>query len=149
MKFKFPLEKVMDYRKLTQDLAQRDFQETVNELKLENNKLEKMYEDEHQAQVQAGVFTQKGGAQGPALTQVHDFLRGQKIRIEQQKIKIKEVQKLVETKREILRLAAQDYKIIEKMRENKLLAHQAEQETQDQKNMDEQNILRFKAVKEN
>ncbi|MNL89392.1 hypothetical protein D3C87_2196800 [compost metagenome] len=55
-----------------------------------------------------------------------------------------EAEKLVEARREILRQAAVDYKIMEKMRENKFEEYKAERLAQDQKDMDEQSILRFK-----
>ncbi|MNL59139.1 hypothetical protein D3C87_1828380 [compost metagenome] len=55
---------------------------------------------------------------------------------------------MVEAKREILRQAAQEYKIMEKMRENKFEDYRQERLAQEQKENDEQSILRFKAVKE-
>ncbi len=148
MKFKFPLQKVMDHRKTNQNLAQKDFQEATLQLTEQQNILAKMHEDEHLAHIQSGKFTQQGGDLGANLVQIHDFLIGQKVRISQQKMKIVEVEKLVESKREILRLASQDYKIMEKMRENKFEVYRAERILQDQKEMDEQSILRFKNVKE-
>jgi flagellar FliJ protein len=148
MKFKFPLQKVMDHRKTNQNLAQKDFQVAALELAEQQDALEKMQEEEHQAHLHAGKFTQQGGALGAKLVQIHEFLIGQKVRISHQKTKIIEIEKLVESKREILRLASQEYKIMEKMRENKFEAYRAARILQDQKEMDEQSILRFKNVKE-
>ncbi len=138
----------MDHRKINQNLAQKDFQEVAIRLREETDKLEKMETDEKEAHGKAGTFMQVGGNQGPALMQVHEFLKGQKVRIQMQKQKIQEIEKLVEAKREILRQATQDYKIIEKMRENKFESFKNEFNSQEQKAMDEQNILRFKNVKE-
>lgn len=148
MKFKFTLQKVLEHRKLIENLAQKDFQEVAAELAEQQAKLEQMYQDAHAAHTRAGELTQMGGAQGPALSQIHEYLKGQKIRITYQVVKVQEVEKLVEAKREVLRQSALDYKIIEKMRENKFEAYKAERNSQDQKEMDEQAILRFKAVKE-
>lgn len=148
MKFKFPLQKVLEHRKIKENLAQKDFQEAMNLLNKETELLNKMEEQKTNAHTQAGEFAQMGGAQGPALGQIHEFLRGQEIRIHRQKQKIQEIEKLVEAKREILRQSAQEYKIMEKMRENKFEEYRHERLTQDQKDMDEQSILRFKAVKE-
>lgn len=148
MKFKFPLQKVMEHRKIHENLMMKDFQDAVAAFDEQNRFLENMLAQKTQAHERAGELSQRGGSQGPALGQIHDFLKGQEIRIQQQKKKVQELDKLVEVKREILRQAAQDYKIIEKMRENKFEEYRQERLIQDQKDMDEQSILRFKAVKE-
>ncbi|WII72393.1 flagellar export protein FliJ [Bdellovibrio sp. 22V] len=148
MKFKFPLQKVLEHRKIKENLAQKDFQEVVTQLNQETEVLEKMHDQVTQAHSQAGSFASQGGAQGPALSQIHEFLKGQEIRIQRQKQKVQEIEKLVEAKREILRQAALEYKIMEKMRENKFEEYRLERLSNEQKEMDEQSILRFKAVKE-
>lgn len=147
MRFKFPLQKVLEHRKLKENLAQKDFQEVVMELNEQQALLDKMYQDVQDAHNRTGDLTKIGGAQGPALSQINEYLKGQKIRIAYQVVKVQEVEKLVEAKRELLRQAALDYKIMDKMRENKFEAYKAERISQDQKEMDEQAILRFK-VKE-
>lgn len=148
MKFKFPLQKVLEHRKLTENLKQKDFQEAVMALNQENSKLNSMMQQKTLAHESAGTLVKQGGSQGPALTQVHEFLRGQEVLIEKQKLKVQEAEKLVEAKREILKQAAQEYKIIEKMRENKFEEYRQKRLQDDQKEMDEQSILRFKAVKD-
>ncbi|MEN0058213.1 MAG: flagellar export protein FliJ [Bdellovibrio sp.] len=147
MKFKFPLQKVLEHRKIKEDMAKKDFQEAMSLLQQEQNKLEKMLASQTQAHVQAGELTSVGGTQGPALSQIHDFLKGQKVRIQHQQERVAEAEKLVEAKREILKQAAQEYKIMEKMRENKFEEYKHERNVLEQKEMDEQSILRFK-VKE-
>ncbi|UOF00864.1 flagellar export protein FliJ [Bdellovibrio reynosensis] len=148
MKFQFPLQKVLEHRKIKENLAQKDFQEAMTLMNQETDKLDQMEQQKTNAHEQAGLLSQQGGAQGPALSQIHEFLKGQEIRIHRQKQKIQEIEKLVEAKREILRQAAQEYKIMDKMRENKFQEYRLERLAQDQKDMDEQSILRFKSVKE-
>ncbi|WP_413558759.1 flagellar export protein FliJ [Bdellovibrio sp. HCB209] len=144
MRFKFPMQKVLEHRKVVENLAQKDFQDAVAVLKEFQDKLDKMRQEILDAQARAGSLLQVGGTQGPALTQIHEFLKGQKLRIEQQEYKVQEIEKIVEYKREILRQAALDYKIMEKVRENKFEEYKAERKIQDQKEADEQSILRFK-----
>lgn len=148
MKFKFSLQKVLEHRKIKENLAQKDFQDAMMLLNEANGYLERMIESKVDAHAQAGHFSVQGGAQGPALTQIHEFLKGQEVLIHRQKQKIQEIEKLVESKREILRVAAQEYKIMEKMRENKFAEYKSERLLTEQKEMDEQSILRFKVVKE-
>ena len=148
MKFKFPLQKVLEHRKLRENLVQKDFQE-AQALYLEQvAKLEKLNQEVSEAYARSGELTKQGGAQGPGLMAIHEFLKGQRRRIHLQEQKIQEFEKLVEAKREILRQAVQEYKIMEKMRENKFEAYRLERNALEQKENDEQSILRFKAVKE-
>jgi len=147
MKFKFPLQKVLEHRKLKENLAQKDFQEAMMLLNEETERLEGMLSQKTAAHTRAGALSTQGGTQGPALTQIHEFLKGHEVLIHRQKQKIQEIEKLVEAKREVLRQAAQEYKIMEKMRENKFEQYKHERNLQEQKEMDEQSILRFK-VKE-
>ncbi|QDK46847.1 flagellar export protein FliJ [Bdellovibrio sp. ZAP7] len=144
MRFKFPMQKVLEHRKVVENLAQKDFQDAVAVLNEFQEKLDKMNQEILEAQARTGSLLQAGGAQGPALSQIHEFLKGQKIRILQQEQKIQEIEKIVEYKREILRQAALEYKIMEKVRENKFEEYKAERKIQDQKENDEQAILRFK-----
>ncbi|MFS4459439.1 flagellar export protein FliJ [Bdellovibrio sp. HCB2-146] len=148
MKFKFPLQKVLEHRKLRENLVKKDFQEAQSLLNEQVEILNKMNQDVANAYDQIGKLTKMGGAQGPALEQIHEFLKGQRRRIHTQEQKVQEFEKLVEAKREILRQAAQEYKIMEKMRENKFEDYRQERLAQEQKENDEQSILRFKAVKE-
>ena len=45
MKFKFPLQKVLEHRKLKENLAQKDFQDVVVILNEQQAVLEKMHQD--------------------------------------------------------------------------------------------------------
>ena len=148
MKFKFPLQKVLEHRKLRENLVQKDFQDAQALLQEQVNKLEKMNQQVSEAYERSGNLAKQGGAQGPALMEIYEFLKGQRQRIQFQEQKVQEFEKLVEAKREILRQAAMDYKIMEKMRENKFEAYRLERNATEQKENDEQSILRFKAVKE-
>lgn len=143
MKFKFPLQTVLRHRKITEDLAQKDFMEVQAELNQENARLEKMTEELHEAHLRAGALEKLGGAQGPALGQIHDFKKGQALRIERQKVRVQEVEKRVEEKREILRQAALEYKIIEKLKEKKFEEYKHERNLKEQQEADEQSVLRF------
>ena len=148
MKFKFPLQKVLEHRKIQENLVQKDLQEAVMYLNQQQSKLDSMILQKSQAHESAGTLVKQGGSQGPALGQVHEFLKGQEVLIEKQRLQVQEAEKLVEARREILKRAAQDYKIIEKMRENQFEEYRQKRLSDDQKEMDEQSILRFKSVKE-
>lgn len=143
MKFKFPLQKVMEHRKTLENIAQRDFQEAAAEHAKQVKIREAMEEQLRQAydrafQVQHSVE----GSTSEQLKQIHDFILGQKVRIERQSAKIQECDKLVEEKREILREKAVDYKIIEKLREKRKTEFELEMRKKEQTELDEVSILR-------
>ena len=143
-KFKFPLEKVMQHRKTLEGIAQTHFQEAQAELNSQIQKLKKMEELKVDARAQAFRQQSNGGKTSPALVQVSEFLKGQDIRIENQKNKIKECESLVENLREILRQKAIDYKIIEGLGKRQEKAFKTELRKIDQKRVDEMNVMRFR-----
>lgn len=146
MKFKFPLQKVLDHRKIKEDLAQKDFQEVLMVLNDLKNKLQEMEDAIHDAHLRMGELQNQGGTQGPALMQIHEFIKNQKILIQRQIAKIQNQEKVVEEKRELLRQAAIETKIIAKFKEKKFEEYKEARESEEQKEMDEQSILRFKPL---
>jgi flagellar FliJ protein len=145
MKFKFPLQKVLDHRKTKENLAQKDFQLAMNDLVELENQLQRLEEALHGSHQRAGSLHREGGAQGAALSQINEFQRGQKVLIQRQHGKIQEQQKVVEEKRELLKQAAVETKIISKFKEKKLTEFREAEEKEEQKQMDEQSILRYKS----
>ncbi len=143
-KFKFPLQKVMQHRKTVEDLAQRDFEEAMSEYNRQLNKLEQMEQAKKDARLHAFGDQYKAGKASPGLIQVGDFLKGQDIRIEKQKERIKECESLVEKLREILRQRAIEYKIIEELKDRQRKEFKIEQNKKEQKRVDESNVMRFR-----
>lgn len=143
MKFKFPFENVLRHRKVLEDLAQKDFQEANSVLNQQIKILEEMKEQVIRARQSAFDRQSGGGFAGASLTQVHEFLKGQDVRIERQQQKVQDFQKGVENLREILRQKAIDYKIIESLKETKKTDFKKEQAVRDQKIADEVATMRF------
>jgi flagellar FliJ protein len=144
MKFKFAFQTVLRYRKTVEEIAQADFSEAMAELNRQKQILSDMQEEIALARENAFQTQTDGGKAGPALSQVHEFLKGQDIRIERQRMKIQEWQVKVEELQEILRQKAIDYKIIDELRDRKKEEFRIEQNKLDQKRTDDMNIMRFK-----
>jgi flagellar FliJ protein len=142
-KFRFKLEKVLQHRKVLEDMAQRDLEEAVAQLISLENQVQKYHESITTARETAYQIQTQGGNPGPALSQIDSFIKGQEVRIERENIKIKEQQSLVENLREILRQKAIDYKILEELREKKKQEFVKEQNRLEQKENDEMNSMRF------
>jgi len=150
LKFNFKLQKVLEHRKILEDLAQKDFQEAVAAFHEEERKLEDLKTARHQA-FQRRYDIQTKGLQGSGLLsmqQIEIFIKGQDRRIEMQKAKVQEAENLVEAKREILRQKATEYKIIDKLKEKQRAEFIEERNRIEQKEIDELNVIRFD-LKEN
>jgi flagellar FliJ protein len=147
MKFKFRFENVLKHRKIMEDVAQRDFQEANSLLNVEIEKLNNMIHAAHEAQEHLFEKQKQGGPAGPALSQVHDFLKGQDIRIARQRQKVQEYEKVVENLREILRHKAIEYKIMEGLKSKNQEEFKKEQNKKEQKNLDDLALMRSR-VKE-
>lgn len=147
MKFNFRFESVLKHRKVLEDLAQREFQEVNSRLQNEIQKLHEMHEASSKAQSVAFQRQSAGGQAGPALSQVNEFLKGQDIRIERQRLKVQEIEKQVEEMREILRQKAIDYKIIESLKEKKKEDFKKEAAKKEQKVTDDIASMRTRTKK--
>lgn len=124
-RFQFALENVLKHRKTQENLAQRDFQILLAELATENQTLEEMLGAIVEASSKRHEIEIQGGQASGHLSQVHEYLTGQKVRVERQRQKIVEVEKRVEEARVVLRERALETKIIQELRTRRLKEHKA------------------------
>jgi len=149
VKFKFGLEKVLNHRKILEDLAQRDYQEVLSVLNQKKSELEKMVlrildarVEIHQLEVQSGFDMIE------RVKQIQEFIKLQDIRIERQHLSVQESEKLVEARQEILRQKAMDKKILERLKVKKKTDHQSVERRLEQKENDEMVSMRFQSIEE-
>lgn len=148
MKFKFKLQKVLQHRKILENLAQAEFAEAQLNLQKAEDHLQSLKNEVHQSENRRHeILTGRRSATvlfSPIeeLKQVDEFLKGQKVVIERQQQKVQDLQKTVEIRREILRNKAQDVKIIDKLKEKQKAEFISEFEKEEQAQMDERASLR-------
>lgn len=143
MKFKFPLQAVLKHRKILENLAQKDFSQVQALLLEEELHLQHLESQLHESFMTAGVASKAGGMLSAKLDQITEFKKLQGVLIINQKKRVQEVQNMVEAKREILRAAAVEYKIMERLREKKFEEFKHSMQIEEQKELDELSILRF------
>lgn len=143
MKFKFSLEKVLRHRHLQESLAQRDFLEAQNILSDEVAKLHNMIQIKEDSIRERNELVQNTQTWGLSVQQINQFLSGQDLRINLQNQRLSELEKVVEAKREILRKASVEVKIIEKLKQKKLEEFKREFDRKEQNELDELSALRF------
>lgn len=141
------MQKVLEHRKVQEDLAKTDYQVTLVRLNEEVEKLQNMIDQKKKARVKS--FEVETGSSVPnalqngILEESARFQKLQDVRIEKQKEVITKWEKEVESKREILKSKAIDYKIIDKFKDRKKQQFVDEHNKNEQKENDEISILRF------
>ena len=142
-KFKFTLEKVLVQRNIIKDTAERSFAEAQQLLNAENNALNALTEAREQSVTQRRTLIDTTQDWMTSVDQINQFIAGQDLRIKKQHLRIKDAENLVESRREILRQAVSEVKIIERLEEKQKKAYLAEVAKADQAELDELTVLRF------
>ncbi len=146
MKFKFSLEKVLKHRTILVDLAKKDFLEAQAYQNAEITRLEQMQELKQSTLQSRSQQIQSSQAWTNSVDQINQFLTGHDLRIKQQNLRLIEIEKLVESRREILRQALIEVKIMEKLKEKKKVEFLSEEAKKDQAELDELSVLRFSRI---
>ncbi len=137
MKFNFRLEKVLRARKIAVDLAQKDFNEAMSYYNQQEKGLVDMRDSKQQNEMSRAVIVSGGTEWSREVLQINEFLEGQDYRIADQIKRLKEIDKLVQNRREILLKALTEAKMIEKIKEKKLKEFMQESFQKEQKEIDE------------
>lgn len=144
MKFKFNLESVLKHRKMTEDFAQKAYIEAKERLDLVLADINSMYASIDNARVQMSRVHLKGGVCKNELVDIEAFIKGQKVKIEREKIKVRELMIVQEEKYEELLQASMEYKAIEKLKERREHEHKLRVKKREAKENDEIATMRFK-----
>ncbi len=141
------MQKVLEHRKVQEDLAKADFQFSLSRLNTEIEYLQELVDQKKKARIKSFEIEKSGNVPSPLrngiLEESSRFQNLQDVRIENQKLVIAEIEKEVESKREILKTKAIEYKIIEKVKDKKKQQFIEDANKSEQKENDEISILRF------
>lgn len=137
MKFRFSLEKVLRARKIAVDLAQKDFNEAMSFYNEQEKALEQMRGLKTETELSRAKIVSSETGWSSQVAQLNEFLQGQDYRIAGQIKRLSEIDKLVQSRREILLKATTEAKMIEKIREKKFKEFIAEFTLKEQKEIDE------------
>ncbi len=78
-----------------------------------------------------------------SVAQINNFVTGQDLRIKNQNLRLLDLEKLVEARREILRQRVSEVKIIEKLEEKQKRAYMEMASKAEQAELDEISVLRY------
>lgn len=142
-KFKFKLEKVLMQRQIVVDLAQRSFAEANAQLQSEVDVRDEMIAVKERSLEDRAKAVGTTTDWANSVEQINSFLTGQDLRIKRQNERIKETENLVEARREILRHAVSEVKILERLEEKQKQSFMKELNKAEQAEADELTVLRF------
>jgi flagellar FliJ protein len=121
MKFKFRLQKLLEYREQIKKEAEQDYQSALSDVNLAEHELERLFETVHNSYQYIGnSINQKVSAGRSSIGLVNyteDYIRGQKYQIELQKQRINELKSIAEKKREVMVELATDFHVLEKLKD--------------------------------
>lgn len=142
-KFKFRLEKVLMQRQIVADLAQRSLAEAQMQLQSEVDVRDEMVAVKERSLQERSKSVESTTDWANSVEQINQFLAGQDVRIKRQNERIKETENLVEARREILRHAVSEVKILERLEEKAKQSFMKELNKAEQAEADELSVLRF------
>ena len=138
MKFRFRLEKVLEYRKRLEDEAKRNYLLAKASTEAALHELEMLYRSIDEARARAPM------SQAAELQRDDVFIAGQKLRIEQKRIKIRELKEEEERTQEILADSAKEKKTLVRLKERKFDEFKKEVQRLENLEADEFSVMRYK-----
>ena len=145
-KFKFKLEKVLVHRQILVDLAQKSFAEAKAQFEAETAELNTMIEAKDSALAQRTQIIETTTDWANSVAQINQYVGGQDLRIKNQIFRLQKAENLVESRREILREAVSEVKILERLEEKQKQAYMAEAAKAEQAELDELSVIRFSRI---
>ena len=120
MAFRFGLETVLKVRKWAEDAAQREFAEAQAKVDAALRELEAMYKRIDEVRIEIAAAEREGRPDKIEYVRTMEgFIEGQKIRIGDARMKLRELLMIAEAKQEALILAAREKKVLVKLKEKK------------------------------
>ena len=120
MKFQFRFESVLSLRQRKEDIAQTEYLRAKAKVDLCLHDIKAIYDQISEARALAHSRSRSQASGQLAALQVgEEFIKGSQIKIEQKRKEARELMQIAETKLEILQLAIQEKKVIEKLKEKK------------------------------
>lgn len=123
MKFKFSLEKVLTHRRRLEDEARRDWMLAQAKTQEAIRRLEALYlelDEARSRQIQTRQGSSILGQAAATLQAMDQFLDGQRVRIERQRVQVRELKSEEERFQDVLAQRAQERRALEKLRERRL-----------------------------
>ena len=144
MSFEFGLEVLLDHKRKLQDEASRVWAEAQGKVDDAVAELNGFYQQVDNTRLDNQALEKSGGALAGRLIMNDGFIDGQKIRIERQRIKIRDLKSAAEILHEQMIEAARETKTLEKLKEKQKEEYKKKLRIREMKENDEIVTLRHK-----
>ncbi len=144
MKFKFNLETLLSQRLREVDFAKKEYYEAQKKVDDIIKKIEMMWTEISESRIQMVKEQNLGGKKGQLLSSIDEFINGHKIRIEREKIVLRELLMIAEEKKEALIESAKEHKILERLKEKRFEEFKVVKKKKEAKENDDIATMRFK-----
>lgn len=144
MSFVFSLEVLLEHKRRLQDEARRVWSEAQGKVDQATAELNGFYGQVDDTRKANQELEKSGGALAARLIANDSFIDGQKIRIERQRLKIRELKSAAETLHELMVEALRDTKTLEKLKEKQKEEYKKKLRVREMKENDEIVTLRHK-----
>jgi flagellar FliJ protein len=144
LSYTFSLEVLLNYKKRLENEARVLFNEAQTKVEEAIAVLGEYYDQVDRTREESLNLTRAGGILAPKLISNSDFISGQKIRIEAQRLKIRELKTTADELHESMIEAAKETKTLEKLKERGLEAYKKDRRKSEMKKTDELVTLRHK-----
>lgn len=148
MKFSFAFDRLLEHKRQLEHMARRNWLEAQAKVDESLRKLEQMYLQIDEARNRSSTLQIQGGQHAGALSQINDFIAGQKIRIERHRLEMRELMSEAERLQEILVEAAKEKKTLDRLRERRLEEYKLRRKKMELKAVDELTVTRFRIKSE-
>lgn len=144
MSFEFKLDVLLDHKRKLQNEATRAWAAAQAKVDEATAELNGFYKQVDNTRLDNQVIEREGGAQAHRLVQNDQFILGQNIRIDRQRLKIRDLKAEAELLHERMVEAARETKTLEKLKEKQLADYKKRQRVREMKENDEIVVLRHK-----
>lgn len=143
MRFRFSLESVLKHRARVEEIAQREFAEAQAKVDECLCQIETMYK--RMDEVREDIAKAQGQGSAEKIEEVREmetFIVGQKIRVERMRLEARALLQVAEEKQDALILAAQEKKILQRLKEKRQQEYRERMNMIEAKELDDLTMVR-------
>lgn len=144
MAFRFPFETLLNHRRHLEEAARKEFMEAQKRVDDCLAKIKSLYGQRDETRQQVEKVSNEGGVRSQELLTLDEYVDGLTILIERERIKARELMQVAEEKRELLVIAAREFKILQKLKEKKWQEFRAKMKKIEEKEMQDLVTMRFR-----
>ncbi len=144
MRFRFPLEVLLKQRSREEEMSRKNYLSAQSKVDDSLVKIEDMWGEIRLSREKMAKVQHSGGNKFELLASLDEFMNGNKIRIEREKVNLRKLIMVADEKHELLVEAAKEHKILIRLKEKKFEKFKKERKKKELKENDDIVTMRHK-----